>query len=81
MATEFTCIALKSPNPNLNIPITVFWRTPQPHWHKLNSDGSTLGYPGLAGGGGLIRDHLADELKVSAGPLGGQIVYTLSCGQ
>ena len=57
MATEFTCIALKSPNPNQKFPITVSWKTPQPHWHKLNSDGSALGCLGLTGGGGLIRDH------------------------
>ena len=25
-------------------------------WVKLNTDGSSLGNPGLAGGGGVIRD-------------------------
>lgn len=57
MATEFSCIAMKSPNTNPKTSVTVIWRTPQPYWHKLNSDGSALGCPGLAGGGGLFRDH------------------------
>ena len=30
--------------------------TPSPGWFKLNTDGSALGCPGPAGGGGLIRD-------------------------
>uniref|UniRef100_A0A2N9IH06 RNase H type-1 domain-containing protein n=1 Tax=Fagus sylvatica TaxID=28930 RepID=A0A2N9IH06_FAGSY len=29
-------------------------------WFKLNTDGSSLGNPGLAGGGGVIRNHVGD---------------------
>ena len=29
-------------------------------WFKLNTDGSSLGNPGLAGGGGIIRNHVGD---------------------
>ena len=29
-------------------------------WYKLNTDGSSLGNPGLAGGGGVIRNHIGD---------------------
>ena len=32
------------------------WTKPQPLWTKLNTDGSALGSPGLAGGGGIIKD-------------------------
>ena len=32
-------------------------------WAKLNSDGSALGNPGRAGGGGVIRDHNGKWLK------------------
>lgn len=33
------------------------WSKPANGWVKLNMDGSSLGNPGLAGGGGLIRDE------------------------
>ena len=33
------------------------WEKPGLGWVKLNTDGSSLGNPGLAGGGGLIRDE------------------------
>jgi len=36
--------------------IAVGWIKPQPLRTKLNTDGSALGSPSLAGGGGLIRD-------------------------
>ena len=29
-------------------------------WFKLNTDGSSLGNPGLAGGGGVIRNHVGE---------------------
>lgn len=38
-------------------PINVKWSKPMLRWHKLNTDGSALGNPGLVGGGGIIRDH------------------------
>lgn len=34
----------------------VRWRKPSVCWFKLNLDGASLGNPGKAGGGGLIRD-------------------------
>ena len=34
----------------------VCWSKPASGWVKLNTDGSSLGNPGLAGGGDLIRD-------------------------
>ena len=36
----------------------VIWERPRRGWWKLNTDGSSLGNPGLAGGGGLIRDEM-----------------------
>ncbi|KAL0012166.1 hypothetical protein SO802_007274, partial [Lithocarpus litseifolius] len=35
----------------------VHWSKPVNGWVKLNTDGSSLGNPGRAGGGGLIRDE------------------------
>jgi ribonuclease HI len=36
------------------------WVVPPLGWFKLNTDGSSLGNPGLAGGGGVIRNHVGD---------------------
>ena len=33
------------------------WEKPRHGWVKLNTDGSSLGNPRLAGGGGLIREE------------------------
>ena len=33
------------------------WEKPSNSWMKLNTDGSSLGNPGVDGGGGLIRDE------------------------
>ena len=33
------------------------WGRPRSGWRKLNTDGSSLGNPGLASGGGVIRDE------------------------
>ena len=33
------------------------WEKPCNRWLKLNTDGSSLGNPGLASGGGLLRDE------------------------
>ena len=32
------------------------WNRPAVGWFKLNTDGSSLGNPGCAGGGGIIRN-------------------------
>ncbi|KAL2937362.1 hypothetical protein RDABS01_020811 [Bienertia sinuspersici] len=37
--------------------IFVKWIAPPSGWIALNSDGAAKGAPGLAGGGGIIRDH------------------------
>jgi ribonuclease HI len=42
------------------VSVPVKWATPPLGWFKLNTDGSSLGNPGLAGGGGVIRNHLGD---------------------
>ena len=36
--------------------VLVRWNSPSIWWYKLNLDGSSLGNPGRASGGGLIRD-------------------------
>lgn len=53
----------KYSKPKQKIIVSVKWKTPQPLWHKLNTDGSALGCPGLAGGGGLLWDHHGKWIK------------------
>jgi ribonuclease HI len=36
------------------------WVAPPLGWFTLNTDGSSLGNPGLAGGGGIICNHVGD---------------------
>ena len=54
--SEFFCLLGKGPKcRNLN-PTPVKWTPPSLGWAKLNTDGSSRGNPGIAGGGGVIRD-------------------------
>lgn len=43
---------------------TTCWNRPTENWIKLNTDGISKGNPGLAGGGGLFRDHTGTVMKV-----------------
>ncbi|XP_075659165.1 uncharacterized protein LOC142629055 [Castanea sativa] len=51
---HFCVSKVKQVTPKIAIPIK--WTKPFPGWHKLNTDGASLGNPGKADGGGLIRD-------------------------
>ena len=56
-ATKFHFLAgFVHQTPNL-IPQIIRWHIPPSPFLKLNIDGSTLGNPGLAGVGGVLRDH------------------------
>ncbi|XP_070030420.1 uncharacterized protein [Nicotiana sylvestris] len=44
----------------------VRWSKPDRGWVKLNVDGCSKGNPGLAGGGGIIRDHHGNMMKAFA---------------
>ncbi|KAL0333095.1 UNVERIFIED_CONTAM: putative ribonuclease H protein [Sesamum calycinum] len=53
-------------------PSIVRWQVPSPSWFKLNTDGSSIGNPGLAGAAGIIRDsaghvHLAYQFTLGTG--------------
>nr|POE60184.1 putative ribonuclease h protein [Quercus suber] len=54
---EFFAIVGDKPNKNPRTNIQVKWTKPLVGWLKLNTDGSALGNPGIAGGGGLIRNE------------------------
>ena len=50
--------------------VPVAWQKPPAGWVKLNTDGSALGNPGRAGGGGVIQDHLGHWIKGFSRALG-----------
>ena len=48
----------------------VIWHTPSAVQVKVNTDGAAHGAPGLAGYGGIFRDHLGNCLSCFAGSMG-----------
>ncbi|KAM3698353.1 hypothetical protein ACB098_06G182400 [Castanea mollissima] len=57
---EFFAVGTRIKLPISRSIIPVAWRKPPEGWAKLNTDGSALGNPRMAGGGGLILDHNGD---------------------
>ena len=39
------------------------WERPYRGWYKLNTDGSVIGNPRVAGGGGVLRDEAGVWVK------------------
>ena len=57
METEFFFCARRVKHTSGKSLVKVRWKKPKPNWIKLNTDGSALDIPGLAGDGGIIKDH------------------------
>ncbi|KAK9990282.1 hypothetical protein SO802_025267 [Lithocarpus litseifolius] len=56
-ATEMEYLGIAEKHRKSRIRIQVKWLPPPLNWLKLNSNGSFIGNPRLAGGGGLIRNE------------------------
>ena len=56
-ASEFAFLGVNEGHHCSLTTIQVRWLPPSEHWFKLNSNGSSLGNPGKASGGGLIHNH------------------------
>ena len=56
-ASDFYWCAAEWKKANSFIMKNIRWERPSSGWRKLNTDGSSLGNPGLAGGGGVIREE------------------------
>ena len=59
-AMEFAYVGINDKRAQTRQLIHVHWCKPLLNWCKVNSDGSALGQPGRAGGGGLIRNDKGD---------------------
>nr|POF23119.1 putative ribonuclease h protein [Quercus suber] len=61
--TKFTYVGLNAKQISTWRQIAICWLFLPLSWSKLNSDGSSIGNPGKAGGGGLIRNDKGEWLK------------------
>ena len=62
-ATEFVFLGLENKHHTHQTTIRVKWIAPLMNWYKVNSNGSSLGNPGLAGEGGLIRNDRGEWIR------------------
>ena len=62
-ATEFVFLGLENKHHTHQTTIQVKWIAPLMNWYKVNSNGSSLGNPGLAGEGGLIRNDRGEWIR------------------
>jgi len=56
-ASEYVLCALCPKNMIRHVDRLIRWERPSNGWLKLNTDGSSLGNPGLAGGGVVLMDE------------------------
>jgi ribonuclease HI len=59
-ASEYFYLIGNCSKEKTRISIPIKWVSPPLGWFKLNTDGSSLGNPGLAGGGGVICNHVGE---------------------
>ena len=69
-ASEFLYPGMNGKQTQAKVKIQVQWQPPPTNWFKLNSDGSSMGNPGLVGGGGLIRNKRGEWIKGYARAIG-----------
>ena len=62
-AVEYSFIAQNFSNCKLRIERSIRWERPNRGWHKLNTDGSSLGNPGLASGWGILRNEVGGWIR------------------
>ena len=63
LALEFFSLWGGGGKSKVSTPLQVKWLLPPSGWAKLNTDGSSFGNPGPAGGGGVIRDSLGTWIQ------------------
>ncbi|KAL0016315.1 hypothetical protein SO802_003384 [Lithocarpus litseifolius] len=69
-AAEMAYMGIIEKHKQIKAKIQVRWLPPSLNWFKVNSDGSSMGNPGLAGGGVLIRNQDGEWVKGYARSIG-----------
>ena len=69
-AIEYAYLGTNGRSSGLHTTIKVRWFHPPANWVKLNTDGSFIGNPDLAGGGGLIRNTNGEWVRGFARAIG-----------
>ncbi|KAK9990806.1 hypothetical protein SO802_025791 [Lithocarpus litseifolius] len=69
-AAEYSFIAQNFSNRNPRIERSIRWERPNRGWHKLNTDGSSLGNLGLASGGGILRNEVGGWIRAFSRKIG-----------
>ncbi|KAL0001759.1 hypothetical protein SO802_015540 [Lithocarpus litseifolius] len=69
-AAEMAYLGIIEKHKQTKAKIQVRWLPPSLNWFKVNSDGSSMGNPSLAGGGGLIRNQDGEWVKGYARSIG-----------
>lgn len=67
---EFMYCYSSSKAPNGSTNKLVQWEKPPSSWTKLNTDGASLGNPGVAGCGGVVRDESGNRMAGFARRIG-----------
>ena len=68
--SKFLYLGMNGKQTRAKMKIQVQWLPPPTNWFKLNSNGSSLGNPDLAGGGGLISNKRVEWIKGYARAIG-----------
>ena len=63
MAIEFYYLASTPRRTQVKLPRNIRWHVPPNPFIKINTDGSGLGNPGIAGAGGIFQDHLGQWIS------------------
>lgn len=67
---EYAYLRTNGKSGGLHTTIKVNWHRPPANWVKLNTDGSSIGNPSLAGGGGLIRNASGEWVRAFTRAIG-----------
>ena len=67
---EYALVAQNTITRQPQIERNIRWERPNRGWHKLNTDGSSLGNPGMASGGGILHSESGTWIKAFTRKIG-----------
>ncbi|KAK9988335.1 hypothetical protein SO802_028574 [Lithocarpus litseifolius] len=79
-AVEYALVAQSTITKQPRIARNIRWERPNRGWYKLNTDGSSLGNPGMASGGGILRSESGTWVKDFTRKIGIATSFVAECG-